>query len=58
MWSAVIYIKVYETANFISIFRKTWAAFNFQYGKKGVFFSFVHNTEVVQSNYDDKICIL
>ena len=30
----MIYIKVYETVNFISIFRKTWVAFNFQYGKR------------------------
>ena len=37
MPSAVIYIKVYKTANFISIFRKTWAAFNFQYVKRGSF---------------------
>jgi hypothetical protein len=25
--------------------------------EKGVFFSFVHNTEVVQRHYDDNICI-
>ena len=57
MSSAVVDIKVCETANFISIFRITLAPSNFQYGKKGSFFSFVHNTEVVQRHYDNKICI-
>jgi hypothetical protein len=34
-WPVVI--KVCETANFISIFRITWAAFNFHYGKRDLF---------------------
>jgi hypothetical protein len=57
MSSAVVHIKVCETDNFISIFRITWAAFNFQYEKSFFFFYFVHNTEVVQRHYDNKICI-
>jgi hypothetical protein len=44
MSSAEVHIKVCETVNFISIFCITLAAFNFQYGKRGVFFLVLFTT--------------